>query len=103
MVTATGKAVQKKLPLTGGRAVNGEYFPGRLKELREAAKLTQAELAKLAGTTQQAIAHWEGGHRDPSWPNVIALAAALGVKADDFNKKPGNANKRGRGRPKKDQ
>jgi len=100
VVAATEEFAGRKQAL-GGRAVNGRYFAGRLKELREAAGLSQKALAERAGVSQQGIAHWEQGERDPSWPAVIALAAALGVSVEAFLEKPGEAPPRGRGRPPK--
>lgn len=60
-------------------------FGARLLDLRSSASLTQAELAKAAGTTQQAVALWERGLRRPGWDQVIRLAAALGVSTEDFS------------------
>jgi len=81
--------------------LSAEHFAARLKELREAAGLSQKELAKLMGLSQQAIALWENGQRDPSWPKAVALAEALGVDVGEFLRKPGEAPPRGRGRPPK--
>jgi transcriptional regulator with XRE-family HTH domain len=89
-------------PLTGGRLVmSHEYFAGRLKELREAKGWTQEELARKAGVSQRGIANWELGLRAPSWPNVVALAEALGVPTDTFLKPPAKRPPAGRGRPPK--
>jgi putative transcriptional regulator len=81
--------------------VNGDYFAGRLKELREAAGLTQAELAERSGLSQKAISQWEQGVARPLWDNVIALAAALGVDVAEFLKAPAKRPPAGRGRPRK--
>lgn len=53
-----------------------------LKELREGAKLTQAELSERSGVPRTVIAKYESGAKD--WRNMpleraIALADALGV------------------------
>jgi transcriptional regulator with XRE-family HTH domain len=88
-------------PRTGGQAVNSDYFAGRLKELREAAGLTQPGLAKRAGLSKQAIAQWEQGLRGPSWANVVALAEALGISVEAFLEPPAKRPPAGRGRPKK--
>jgi transcriptional regulator with XRE-family HTH domain len=57
-----------------------ETFAARLKRLREAAGLTQSELAERAGFNQRTISHWEQGQREPLLSNVQALAQALGVE-----------------------
>jgi transcriptional regulator with XRE-family HTH domain len=88
-------------PLDRRSAVNAEYFSARLRELRTAAGLTQAELAKKAGLSQKAISDWEQARREPLWSNVVALAAALGVDALAFLKQPKERPPAGRGRPPK--
>jgi transcriptional regulator with XRE-family HTH domain len=64
------------------------WFGGRLRELREAAELTQQELADKVGVKREAIARWEGGKREPSWGYVLALASALGVECTAFATPP---------------
>lgn len=59
-------------------------FGQRLRELREAAKMTQEELGALAGMAYQTIAKYERGASVPTWQTVEKLADALGVKTDDF-------------------
>ncbi len=55
-----------------------EYNLGeRLKFLRENRKLTQKELAELAGVSQATIAHIEKSTKDPSVDTLKKLAAAL--------------------------
>ena len=52
--------------------------PGRIKELREAAGLSQSELARRVGVTPQAVQQLEDGKvRDPRY--IVALAEILGV------------------------
>ena len=71
-------------------------FADKLKTLREAAGLTQGQLAKRAGLHLGAIFKLEQGVRDPSWATVQALANALGVDCQVFEdqKKPaGNPRK----------
>jgi transcriptional regulator with XRE-family HTH domain len=96
-------------------------FAGRLKELREAAGLSRAELADKAGLKIGGIRDIEQGLRMPYFDTVIALAEALGVDclaflqepstpfAEAQRGRPAKANadaepvtKRPRGRPKKD-
>jgi transcriptional regulator with XRE-family HTH domain len=81
--------------------VNAEYFSSRLRELRESKGWTQAELAQQSGLSQRAISAWEQKEREPSWPKVVALAAALGCTPDTFLEAPAKRPPAGRGRPRK--
>ena len=78
-----------------------ERFPGRLRELREQAGLTQQQLGDRAGVTWEAVSRWERGTREPSWSNVVALAKALGVECTTFLQEPAAAAPAGPGRPRK--
>jgi len=49
-----------------------------LRHLRLAAGLSQRALARRAGTSQPAIARYEGGVATPSWETLQRLAAACG-------------------------
>lgn len=72
----------------------GDNFAGRLRELRNAAGLTKADLAAKCGLTADGITKLErggstdDGGRRPSWDTVLALAAALGVTCEEFTKAP---------------
>jgi DNA-binding XRE family transcriptional regulator len=59
-------------------------FTLRLRTLREAAGLTQAQLAEKAGLSVQAIAALEQGTRGPTWDTVRRLAYALKVGVEKF-------------------
>lgn len=50
----------------------------RVRELREAAGLSQRELAERTGTTQSAIARLEADRQEPTLRTLEKLAAALG-------------------------
>jgi transcriptional regulator with XRE-family HTH domain len=77
-------------------------FAGRLKELRQAAGLTQQRLAERAGFHGFTVAKLEQGLQEPSWPTVLALAGALGVGVEAFvGNGEGAAERRGPGRPPK--
>jgi len=97
-----------------------QEFGRRLRELREQAGLTQAQLGEKIGVGWLAVSRWENGTREPGWGNVKALADALGVSCEAFRQpaadrapsKPGRPTKprvkaeaekpkRPRGRPKK--
>jgi transcriptional regulator with XRE-family HTH domain len=59
-------------------------FARRLWELRDAAELTQSQLAERAGLHRQGIAKLELGEREPTWATMQALARALGVSCEAF-------------------
>jgi transcriptional regulator with XRE-family HTH domain len=76
-------------------------FGGRLRELREAAGLTQQALADLAGMHRQGVNKLEMGEREPTWASVKALCRALGVRCTAFeDEAPPPAKKGGKGRGK---
>jgi len=81
--------------------MSGDGFAGRLRELREAAGLSQAELAELAGLHRFGVAKLEQGVREPSWATVQALADALGVDCRAFQGAKGKTVPRSPGRPPK--
>lgn len=61
----------------------------KLKELRQARRLTQQQLADQAGITQVYLAQLEGSEknppiRNPSLRALNSLARALGVRVSDF-------------------
>src|SRR4051794_26422612 len=77
-------------------------FAGRLKELREAAGLTQKQLAEKAGMGQRTVSALEQGLSDPIWSTAIALAKALGADLRAFLEEPsGPPADPKRGRPPK--
>jgi transcriptional regulator with XRE-family HTH domain len=81
--------------------MGGDTFAGRLRELREAAGLTQQQLAERAGMQTNTIARLERAEREPAWKTAIALAQALGVSCEDFLQEPADRPPQGRGRPPK--
>jgi transcriptional regulator with XRE-family HTH domain len=78
------------------------WFGGRLRELREAAGLTQQQLADKVGCKWLAVSRWERGVREPGWGQVLAICEALDVSADEFRKPPAEREAAGPGRPRKD-
>jgi transcriptional regulator with XRE-family HTH domain len=78
-----------------------QHFPARLRELREAAGLTQQALADASGLTREGVAQLETGRRSPTWATVLALASALGIKTDSFAQSAASNEYRGPGRPAK--
>jgi transcriptional regulator with XRE-family HTH domain len=60
-------------------------FGTRLRNLREAAGLSQVQLGERAGgIAYQTIAKYERGEMVPNWPTVLDLAEALGVSTEEF-------------------
>lgn len=54
----------------------------KIKELRIETELTQGELAKVLGITQDSISLWEKGKRIPDTPYIAKLAEYFDVSAD---------------------
>ncbi|MBO7206404.1 MAG: helix-turn-helix transcriptional regulator [Kiritimatiellae bacterium] len=52
-------------------------FAARLRELREKAGLSQAELAEKTGAKQRSVSNWETGTAQPSFNQLPLLADAL--------------------------
>ena len=70
--------------------------------MREAAGLTQQQLADRVSVKREAVARLDRGDREPGWGNVLALAAALGVDCTAFTVPPSTSEEpRRRGRPRK--
>ena len=55
-----------------------------LKQHRETRNLSQIELAKATGISQQAISLWEKDLREPSIQNCVLLADFYGVSIDEL-------------------
>lgn len=53
-----------------------------IKAAREAAGLTQKELAKILGVYQKDISRWENGERVPSLEMFVKICKALNASAD---------------------
>jgi transcriptional regulator with XRE-family HTH domain len=74
-------------------------FSGRLRELREAAGFTQAQLAAATGISTRQLSRLETGEQVATWPTVLALAHALRVRCTDFAAPPAARTAPRRGRP----
>ena len=61
--------------------IDGPTLGGRIRTLRLAAGLTQAELARRTGIHRPNIARVEAGRHTPSLETIARLAAAIGVPA----------------------
>ncbi len=55
-----------------------------LRRLREAAGLTQTELAARVGVKQCSLSAWELGTANPSFENLLRLVAALDTSMDEL-------------------
>jgi transcriptional regulator with XRE-family HTH domain len=79
-----------------------EWFGARLRQIREAARLTQQQLAaRVPGLAVRTVSYIETGAKVPGWDTVLGLCVALGCRPDDFASDPGEVRKRKRGRPRK--
>ena len=67
-----------------GRIGRVDGFGGRLKAAREQLGLTQEAFAASTGFKISAISAFENGRRDPGLANLVRLADALGVTADQL-------------------
>ena len=78
-------------------------FAEKLRELRESAGWTQAELARQSGISQKGISQLEQGVNGPMFDTVVSLSAALGVEITAFVGTTSGPPKRtrDRGRPRK--
>jgi transcriptional regulator with XRE-family HTH domain len=65
-----------------------EPISHNVRHFRKLRGMTQAELAKAAGTTQYTVSEIELAHREPHPATLRKLAAALGVRVADFYGEP---------------
>ncbi len=56
----------------------------RFKRLREAAGMSQSELAKASGVPLRSYQQWEQGRRTPLLDAAAKVAEALGVSVDEL-------------------
>jgi transcriptional regulator with XRE-family HTH domain len=81
--------------------MNAEWFAGRLKELREAAGLTQQQLADKASLAVGVIRKLERRENKPTWETALTLCQALGVSCEAFTQEPAERSPATPGRPRK--
>ncbi len=55
-----------------------------IRQLREAAGLTQLELAFQLGCTSSAVYNWERGRNEPKASQLRAMARVFGVSMDEI-------------------
>ena len=78
--TTSGEGRVGRLRLRLGEPEDGWFFAriaAQVVEQRHARQLSQAELARLVGTTQSAIARLEAGGRPPRIDTLLRIADAL--------------------------
>jgi transcriptional regulator with XRE-family HTH domain len=70
------------------------FFARRLKELRQEAGLSQAELAKECGLGLSTIRQFEQGWREPTFGTLVKLVQGLGVTLAAFEEGKGDEPKK---------
>ena len=61
-------------------------FGERLKAIREASGKSQQHLAEAVGVDVMTVSRLERGGQEPAWPLALAIAKALGVSCEAFEK-----------------
>lgn len=61
-----------------------ELVGARIRRARDAAGMTQGDLAEAIGRTQATVSYWEGGRRSLDIEDLVALATALDVEVSFF-------------------
>lgn len=62
----------------------GATVGARIREVRNRAGLSQAELANALGRTQGTVSSWEAGRRAPGLDDLVAVADALGINVGEL-------------------
>jgi transcriptional regulator with XRE-family HTH domain len=85
---AEGRLLRLRTEADGTPAFEQEKALGRLgaglRRIREERRLSQADLARLAGVSPSAISQAEAGHRGLALETLLTLVEALGVGLDDL-------------------
>lgn len=81
------KRTQTK-PQTVKRRANTPWFGARLRQLREAANVSQLELATRIGIHQAQLVNIERNRGNATFARVVQIAEALGLPLDAFAKEP---------------
>lgn len=61
-----------------------KYVADKIRDLREANKLSQREIGTLIGTTQQVYSKYELGDNDLPLRHLITLCKFYGISADEM-------------------
>ncbi|EHL68429.1 helix-turn-helix transcriptional regulator [Cloacibacillus evryensis] len=59
-----------------------------IRKYREAAGLTQAELAEMLKNSRQSIVRYETGASEPRWADITAMASILGCTPTELMAEP---------------
>lgn len=59
-------------------------FAQKLRGMRAERRMTQAQLAKAVGTTDESVRHWEQGDYMPNLSTAVKLADALQCPLDQL-------------------
>jgi transcriptional regulator with XRE-family HTH domain len=70
--------------LTQKTQPEGVLFGERLRDVRQRRRVTQAELARIAGMSEAYISNMEHGLKVPSLTTILRLAVALNCKVTDL-------------------
>lgn len=62
--------------------MNKNTFPERLRKLRENAKLSQIDLAKIMNVSNGSISKWERGERQPDYDTLKKISNFFNVTTD---------------------
>jgi transcriptional regulator with XRE-family HTH domain len=65
-------------------AIDPKEIGQNVRDLRKKRNLTQVQLAKLTGLTQQEVSYYENGDREPTIQTLIRLAIGLHVSIDSL-------------------
>ncbi|MEW6475746.1 MAG: helix-turn-helix domain-containing protein [Actinomycetota bacterium] len=83
-----GRLLHLRLGADGAPTFEQEKALGRLgaglRRIREERRLSQADLARLAGVSPSAISQAEAGHRGLALETLLTLVEALGIGLDDL-------------------
>src|SRR4051812_25027124 len=67
-----------------------QYLSENLTQLRRKKRLSQSQLARLAGVPRSTLTHMESGSGNPSLNNLVRLSAALQVGIEELLSRPRN-------------
>ena len=70
--------------LMENKFLNVAIIAGNVHQLRQAANLSQSELAKLIHVSKSSINAWERGHTYPNLINVLSICNYFKVNVDDL-------------------
>jgi DNA-binding transcriptional regulator YiaG len=60
------------------------FRSGRVREIREAARVSQQAMAQAIGVDRSAWSHWEAGRREPSETHAVRALDLLDVLAERY-------------------